>query len=112
MNLKSLFIAVLVVLVIFVLRAAFFKLVLRYPLSPLLFFAPRGLITILLYLSIPATMVIDCINVGVVTQVIFITILMMSLGTMMFDKTKGRMDTDNTVAKVDMKTNGDAQNNT
>jgi hypothetical protein len=31
---------------------------------------------------------------------------------MMFDKTKGRMDTDNTVAKVDMKTNGDAQNNT
>ena len=112
LNLKSLFIAVLVVSVIFVLRAAFFKLVLRYPLSPLLFFAPRGLITILLYLSIPATMVIDCINVGVVTQVIFITILMMSLGTMMFDKTKGRMDTDNTVAKVDMKTNGDAQNNT
>jgi potassium/hydrogen antiporter len=47
---------------------------------PLLFYAPRGLITILLFLSIPADQHIDFINEGVVTQVIFISILLISPG--------------------------------
>lgn len=86
MSLKNLLIALIVTVSIFILRALFFKIALRVPLNPLLFFAPRGLITILLFLSIPATMLIPLISVGVVTQVIFITILMMTFGNMFFQK--------------------------
>ena len=104
-------IALLIVMVIFILRAAFFKLVLGYPLSPLVFFAPRGLITILLYLSIPSAMLIPCINIGVVTQVIFITILLMTFGNMIFDGKKGVADTGTTDKEVETQTKTDTQNN-
>lgn len=86
MSLKNLLIAFIVTASIFILRALILKIVLRVSLNPLLFFAPRGLITILLFLSIPATMLLPLINVGVVTQVIFMTILMMTFGNMFFQK--------------------------
>jgi len=60
--------------------------VLRLPLNPLFYFAPRGLITILLFLSIPAGLLLPFMNVGIVTQVIFITILMMTFGSIIFKK--------------------------
>jgi len=87
MNLKNIFIALIITASIFILRALFFKMVLRLPLSPLVYFAPRGLITILLFLSIPATMMMPLINVGVITLVIFITILMMTFGNVLVQKT-------------------------
>ena len=113
LNIDNLIIALLIVMVIFILRAVFFKLVLGYPLSPLLFFAPRGLITILLYLSIPSAMLIPCINIGVVTQVIFITILLMTFGNMIFDRKKGVAYTGTTDKEVDVETQTktDTQNN-
>ncbi|MBP8626017.1 MAG: cation:proton antiporter [Syntrophorhabdales bacterium] len=71
---------------IFLLRALFFITVLRTPITPLVFFAPRGLITILLFFSIPSAMLLPFMNVGVVTQTIFITILVMTLGNMLYQK--------------------------
>jgi Kef-type K+ transport system membrane component KefB len=109
LSLDNLIISALIAATIFILRAAFFKAVLRLPLSPLLFFAPRGLITILLYLSIPTAMLLPCINVGVVTQVIFITILMMTFGNMIFDKTKAGAATGKTDS--DTQTETPTQNN-
>jgi Kef-type K+ transport system membrane component KefB len=94
MNLKNLIIALIITASIFIFRALFFKIALRVPLSPLLFFAPRGLVTILLFLSIPAAMLLPLINVGVVTQVIFITILMMTLGNILFQKKDHFVETD------------------
>jgi hypothetical protein len=87
MSLKNLLIALIIAASIFIFRALFFKIALRVPLNPLLFFAPRGLVTILLFLSIPATMLLPVINVGVITQVIFMTILVMTFGNMIFQKT-------------------------
>ena len=86
MSLKNFLIAFIVTASIFILRAFIFKTILRIPLNPLLYFAPRGLITILLFLSIPATILLPLINVGVVTQVIFMTILMMTLGNVFSQK--------------------------
>jgi len=86
LNLNNLLISVTIALSIFILRALFFKMVLRAPLSPLLYFAPRGLITILLFFSIPSIMLLPFINVGVITQVIFISILMMTFGNVIFKK--------------------------
>jgi len=85
-NLHNLLVAVVISLGIFILRALFFTTVLRTPLRPLVYFAPRGLITILLFLSIPSTLLLPFINVGVVTQTIFITILVMTLGNMLSEK--------------------------
>ena len=88
LNLNNLLIASSITVSIFIFRALFFRIVLRLPLNPLLYFAPRGLITILLFLSIPSILLLPFINVGIVTQVIFLTILMMMFGNMIFSKDK------------------------
>lgn len=94
MSLKNLLIALIIAASIFIFRALFFKIALRVPLNPLLFFAPRGLVTILLFLSIPSITLLPFMNVGVVTQVIFITILMMTFGNMFFKKKVDAVKTD------------------
>lgn len=52
----------------------------KFPLNPLMFMAPRGLITVLLYISIPNELHIDTLNRSFVTQVIILTALIMMLG--------------------------------
>lgn len=52
----------------------------RKNIRPLLFYAPRGLITILLFISIPAAARITEINETVILIVVFLTILMMIFG--------------------------------
>ena len=86
LNPSNLMIAAAITVSIFIFRALFFRIVLRLPLNPLLYFAPRGLITILLFFSIPSILLLPFINVGIVTQVIFLTILMMTFGNMIFSR--------------------------
>ena len=50
------------------------------PLRPLWFIAPRGLITILLYLSIENDHLIPLVNKSLVIQIIIITALIMMIG--------------------------------
>ncbi len=52
----------------------------RLPVSPLLFVAPRGLITILLFFSIPLNQVIPIVNKSLIIQVIILTALVMMFG--------------------------------
>ena len=72
----------------FIIRWAFFKFVLQMPAVPLTFFSPRGLITILLFLSIPEASKISYISEEVVTLVILISIVIMALGNMLQKKEK------------------------
>lgn len=71
---------------IFLFRWLFFKFVLRMPLVPLLFFTPRGLITILLFLSIPHISKISIISEEVITLVILLTIVIMMIGNIIYKK--------------------------
>jgi hypothetical protein len=64
---------------IFLIRALFLK-IFRLPISPLLFIAPRGLITILLFLSIPLSKNLEIANQSLILQVIILTALMMMFG--------------------------------
>lgn len=80
LNLQNLFLSLIIVGFILLIRWLFFKQVIKQNISPLLFYAPRGLITILLFLSIPEIHRIALINEGVVTQVIFISILLLTPG--------------------------------
>lgn len=75
----SLIIALLVSIAIFVLRWIQLKLF-KINLYPLLFIAPRGLITILLYLSIPEQYHITTINKPLIIQIIVITAFIMMVG--------------------------------
>lgn len=52
------------------------------PLNPLLFIAPRGLITILLFLYIAPENSIDIVNKSLIIQVIVLTVLVMTFGLM------------------------------
>jgi len=56
------------------------------PLVPLLFFSPRGLITILLFLSIPLVSRIPLISEEVVTLVILLTMFLLIIGNMIHKK--------------------------
>lgn len=70
-----------IVAAIFIFRAIQLKL-LKIPLSPLLFIAPRGLITILLFLSLSPAQSIPLVNKSLIIQVVILTALVMMLGFM------------------------------
>jgi hypothetical protein len=61
-------------------------LIARIPLFPLLFVAPRGLVTILLFFGIPAAMAFPLVNKSLVIQVIVLTALFMMIGLMVTGK--------------------------
>jgi len=61
-------------------------LISRLPLIPLLFIAPRGLVTILLFLSIAPAKQIPLINRSLIIQVIVITSLIMMIGLLLTKK--------------------------
>jgi len=72
----------IIIAVIFLLRWLFFKFILRVPAAPLVFFAPRGLITILLFLSVPAAFKLSVISEEVITLVILLSIVILTIGNM------------------------------
>ena len=81
LNTETIFWAIGICFGIFTLRFIVlesFKLMLK----PLLFIAPRGLITILLFLTIPASQMTDLVNKSLIIQVIVLTSLIMMVGLM------------------------------
>jgi NhaP-type Na+/H+ or K+/H+ antiporter len=81
LNGETLLFALLIVAVIFGLRFVILKL-LKLSIDPLLYAAPRGLITILLFLSIPVTQAIPQVNKSLIIQVIVLTALILMIGLM------------------------------
>lgn len=71
---------------ILIVRFIFLKFT-KLPLTPLLFVAPRGLITILLFLSITPAQSISFVNKSLIIQVIIITSLIMMIGIIRTKKT-------------------------
>jgi hypothetical protein len=82
LNTNNLLFAAAITAGIFILRWIFFKFLIGKNAGKLVWFAPRGLITILLFLSIPEALRIDLINEEVVTLVILMSIFVMMLGNM------------------------------
>jgi potassium/hydrogen antiporter len=75
--------SLVIVFVIIFLRIIQLKLS-KLPLTPLLFVAPRGLITILLFLSIEPVQKISLVNNSLIIQVIVLTAFFMMIGLMVF----------------------------
>ena len=76
-----------IVAIIFVFRAIQLKLS-KLELIPLLFIAPRGLITIILFLAIGPTDRILLVNKSLIIQVIILTTLIMAFGIMLTSKNR------------------------
>ncbi|WP_286756815.1 cation:proton antiporter [Roseivirga sp. UBA838] len=77
--------AIGIVLLVFALRAIQLR-VSKLPLNPLLFIAPRGLITVLLFISISPVNHISLVNNSLIIQVIILSALVMTFGLMMTGK--------------------------
>ena len=89
--------SVAMVIMIFVLRYLFLKL-LKLDIKSFLFIAPRGLVTVLLYLSITSDQLLPIFNQTVVLQVILITTFIMMFG-LMFTKKDAEKDDKNSGKK-------------
>ncbi|MBF2707053.1 cation:proton antiporter domain-containing protein [Flavobacterium soyangense] len=87
LNPKTIIWAVLITVSIFIIRGIFLKIV-KLPLNPLLFIAPRGLITVLLFLSVPISQATELSNKSVIIQVIILTAFIMMIGFMVTKKLK------------------------
>jgi len=90
LNTETLIWAVIIVAIIFVFRIIQLKLS-KLPLVPLLFVAPRGLITVLLFLTILPESNIDLVNRSLIIQVIVLSALLMMFGLMATTKKRERI---------------------
>ncbi len=81
LNKDTIWLAIVIVFLIFAFRVIQLTIS-RLPLRPLLFVAPRGLITILLFLSIEPVHTIPFVNNSLIIQVIILTALVMMMGLM------------------------------
>lgn len=86
LNYQNIITGLLITAGIFLLRMIFLKIVLKMPVIPLLFFSPRGLITILLFISVPVASQVSIISEEVITLVILMTILFMMIGNIFYKR--------------------------
>ncbi|MEQ8927296.1 MAG: cation:proton antiporter [Fulvivirga sp.] len=78
-DLEALGISLVIVVLMLGIRAVFLKLIIRKDLKPQLLMAPRGLITILLYFSIPAAFQVEGFNSSIYLYTILITSGLMAI---------------------------------
>jgi hypothetical protein len=88
LNTETLSWAGIIVASIFLFRFVQLKFI-NLPVSPLLFIAPRGLITILLFLAVLPPHSIDIVNKPLIIQVIILTALVMMIGLMTVKSVSG-----------------------
>lgn len=84
-DLNSLPYALGVVVLIFIVRAIQLKLT-GERLRPMLFIAPRGLITLMLFLSIPQARALALVGEGMVLQVVVLSIIILMIGLVFFSE--------------------------
>jgi len=84
-NSETILFALSIILGIFIIRFLMLK-IFKVRINPLLFIAPRGLITILLFLSIPLTQQIKQVDKSLITQLIIISAIIMMFGLMQYKK--------------------------
>lgn len=85
LNSETILFALCITLGILIVRFMILK-IFKLQTNPLVFIAPRGLITILLFLSIPKSQQIEQIDKSLILQVIILSALIMMIGLMRYKK--------------------------
>lgn len=75
----------LIIIILFFARFMYLRMILKTNLFPELFLMPRGLVTILLFYSIPASKSIGNFNTGILFFVVAVTSLLMMVGLLLFN---------------------------
>lgn len=81
-------IGTLIVALLFLVRFIYLRLILKANLFPELFLMPRGLVTILLFYSIPVEKQLTNFKVGILFYIVVLTSLLMMAGLLFFKKEK------------------------
>lgn len=97
LNHETIIWAISITVGVFIIRFILLK-VFKLPIQPLQFIAPRGLITILLFLSIPISQTSEFANKSLVIQVIVLTALIMMLGLIKHSPSKEEPNNENNQA--------------
>lgn len=84
----------------YVIRALFLKAALRLDLQPLVYMTPRGLISILLYFSLPAHLLIPEVGTGLLFLIVLSTCLIMAIGLITSRRTAADLRKAQAIAKV------------
>ena len=79
-------IGTLIVLILLLVRYLYLRVIIKSNLFPELFLMPRGLVTILLFYSIPTEQQLTNFKVGIIFYVVLITSLLMTGGLIFFKK--------------------------
>jgi NhaP-type Na+/H+ or K+/H+ antiporter len=79
LDIKVIGIGIIILIILYLVRYLNFKLILRTNIFPEIFLAPRGLITILLFYSIPAVYLIKDFSIGILFFVILATSIVMMI---------------------------------
>jgi Kef-type K+ transport system membrane component KefB len=98
---ESTFNSALLIFGVIVLVRAIVLMIARVPIFPLLFVTPRGLVTILLFFGIPASMAFPLVNKSLIIQVIVLTALFMMIGLMVTGKKRSEVGKPNNQATLE-----------
>lgn len=85
----ALIVSAIFVIVILVVRMLALRVTLRGPLGPLVWIAPRGLLTILLYREIPESLKLTGFPAGILILVVILSSLAMTVGRLGSNSTEG-----------------------
>ncbi|MGA0557351.1 sodium:proton exchanger [Larkinella sp. VNQ87] len=80
----ALIVSAFLLLILYTVRAGVLRLALPGDLNPIVFIAPRGLVTVLLYLSIPDNLKLVGFRDGILTAVVLLTALVMMAGVISY----------------------------
>ncbi|MDD4920930.1 MAG: hypothetical protein PHS30_00475 [Bacteroidales bacterium] len=98
LNIDTITWAIGITVCIYLIRLMLLKIC-NIPLKFVLYIAPRGLITILLFLSIPLSQSIEIVNKSMIIQVVLLTAFIMMFGLI---KTKSEVNTENSAGSDTM----------
>lgn len=88
LDFKVWLVSLVILAILYGIRFAWFRVVFRKNIYPDIWLAPRGLITILLYYSIPESLVVEEFNSGVLLLVILASSIVMAVSLIKYRKSK------------------------
>lgn len=86
LDLKVWMVSILILGILYGIRYAYFRLIIRKNIHPEIWMAPRGLITILLFFSIPEHLAVSEFNTGILLLVILISSFVMAAALIRYRK--------------------------
>jgi NhaP-type Na+/H+ or K+/H+ antiporter len=86
LDVKVWLVSMAILLILYGLRYAYFRLIIRKNIFPDVWMAPRGLITILLFYSIPENLIAEEFNTGILLLVILASSILMAISLIKYRK--------------------------